>query len=65
MISYKLNYKNIIVLKIIRQILIQIFIQMEKQKKDLEPEEKEVRADEHDVHLNVDQAAPDSSSTGG
>ena len=37
----------------------------EKQKKDLEPEEKEVPADELDVHLNVDQAAPDSSSTGG
>ena len=37
----------------------------EKQRKDLEPEENEVPADEHDVHLNVDQAAPDSSSTGG
>ena len=37
----------------------------EKYEKDLEPEENEVPADEHDVHLNVDQAAPDSSSTGG
>ena len=36
-----------------------------KQKKDLEPEENEVPSDEHGVHLNVDQAAPDSSSTGG
>ncbi|MFL2773859.1 MAG: hypothetical protein ACJ0DH_09920 [bacterium] len=31
----------------------------------MEPEENEVPADEHGVHLNVDQAAPDSSSTGG
>ena len=37
----------------------------EKHEKDLEPEEIEVLADEHDVHLNSDQAAPDSSSTGG
>ena len=37
----------------------------EKQEKDLDPEEIEVPADEHGVHLNVDQAAPDSSSTGG
>ena len=37
----------------------------EKYEKDFEPEENEVPADEHDVHLNGDQAAPDSSSTGG
>ena len=37
----------------------------EKQGQDLEPEEIEGLTDEHDVHLNVDQAAPDSSSTGG
>ena len=37
----------------------------EKYEKDLEPEENDVPSDEHGVHLNVDQAAPDSSSTGG